>query len=241
MPVVNATDIETTLPGTTRRRTWAHPEVASHSLVVLTFTQLYAAPLAGPPRPETLAADEAGHDLDELLGPLTVAIDLSSVHNVKLDLLTNSLTIEYAKAGLDASRLTLVFANPEAADACYTKLWRRLGDDFKLQPYTKSSWALAREPLVLLIGALLTTALLALVLSIYEDMASARAAIQAGTMELGAPEAAPPPPKTVMEWLLGWMDWRAVCGLGGVVAAVAQVWLYRRLTRPPVSLELART
>jgi len=240
MPV-NATDIETTLPGTTRRRTWVHPEVTSHSLVVLTFTQLYAAPLAGPPRPETLAAVEAGHDLDELLGPLAVAIDLASIRRVTLDLLTNSLLIEYAKDAPGTGRLTLVFANPEAADACYTKLWRRLGDDFKLQPYTKDSWSLAREPLVLLIGALLTTALLALVLSVYEDMASARAAMQAGTMELGAPESAKPPPKTVLEWLLGWMDWRAVCAVGGVVAAVAQVWLYRRLTRPPVSLELTRT
>jgi hypothetical protein len=238
---VNANDIDTTLPGSTSRRIWAHPEVTSHSLVVLTLARLHAAPLAGSPQPETVAAAETALDFDELLGPLAVAIDLPSVRHVKLDLLTNSLLIEYTRTDTDTSRLTLVFATPEAADMCYTKLWRRLGDGFKLQPYKKDSWSLAREPLVLLIGALLTTALLAVVLSVYEDMASARAAMEAGKMELSASDGAKPPPKTVMEWLLGWMDWRVVCAFGGVVAAVAQVWLYRRLTRPPVSLELART
>lgn len=241
MPVVDASTIETALPGTSRRRVWAHPEVMSHSLVVLTFQRLHAAPLAGSPRPEVLSAVEAGHDLDELLGSLAVVIDLVSVRQVKLDLLANSLVVEYSKGGQSTGRLTLVFATPEAADACYTKLWRRLGDSFKLQPYARDAWALARGPLALLFGALLATAALATVLSVFEDMASARAAVQAGTLELGAPESAKPPPKSVLEFLLGWMNWRVVCALGGVVAAVAQVWLYRRLTRPPVSLELVRT
>ena len=97
MPDVNASTIATALPGGTRRRTWANPEVLSHSLVVLTFDRLYTTPLAGAPRPEVLAAADAGHDLDELLGPLAVVVDLFSVRQVKLDLLTNSLSIEYAK------------------------------------------------------------------------------------------------------------------------------------------------
>jgi hypothetical protein len=242
MPAVNATDIETTLPGTTRRRVWAHPEVTSHSLVVLTFTQLHVAPLAGAPRPEIVAAIEVGHDLDELLGPLAVVIDLSAVRQVKLDLLTNSLMIEYTKGGQATGRLTLVFANPEAADACYTKLWRRLGDRFQLKPYSRDAWAVARAPLGLLLGALLVTAALSLLLSVYEDMASARAAAQVSMADGGTPTGVKaPPPKSLLEALLGWMNWRVVCALGGVVAAVAQVWLYRRLTRPPTSLELARS
>ena len=36
-------------------------------------------------------------------------------------------------------------------------------------------------------------------------------------------------------------NWRWVCGFGGVVLAVLQVWLYRRLTKPPKRLELARS
>jgi hypothetical protein len=238
MPVVNASSVlETTRPGATRRRTWAHPEVQSHSLVVLTSDRLYATPLAGAPRPEILAAVEAGHDLDDLLGTLTVVIDLGAVRGAKLDLLTNSLVVEYAKGGLGTSRLTVVFSTPEAADAFYTKLWRRLGDGFRLAPYKSDPWTAARAPLALLAGALLVTAALALVLSVFEDMASARAAAQLGAPGPGGPDG----PKAPLEVLLGWMNWRAVCALGGVVAAVAQVWLYRKLTRPPVALELVRT
>jgi hypothetical protein len=240
MPVVNASTLETTLPGATRRRVWAHPEAKSHSLVVLTFDRLLAAPLAGAPKPEVVAAVELGGDLDELLGPLAVVIDLVAVHNVKLDLLTNSLIVEYVKGGLGTSRLTVVFATPEAADACFTKLWRRLGDGHKLQPYQRDSWALARAPLTLLVGALAVTAALALTLSVFEDMASARAAAQVSTPRLGGLDGPKTLPKSPLEVLLGWMNWRVVCGLGGIVSAVAQVWLYRRLTRPPVSLELVR-
>ena len=43
------------------------------------------------------------------------------------------------------------------------------------------------------------------------------------------------------EGLARWLDWRVVCGLGGAVAAVLQVWIYRRLTQPPLSLELIRS
>jgi hypothetical protein len=40
--------------------------------------------------------------------------------------------------------------------------------------------------------------------------------------------------------LPGWADWRVVCGIGGAALAVVQVWLYRRLTRPPSRLVLTR-
>ncbi len=239
MPAADTT-LETTLPGAARRRTWAHPEVRSHSLVVLTFDRLLVAPLAGTPKPEVVAAVEAGHDLDDLLGPPTVAIDLIAVRRVRLDLLSNVLVVEYAKGGPGTARITVVFENPEVADACYTELWRRLGDGYKLQPYARSAWAAARAPLALLAGALLVTAALALVLSVFEDMASARATAKVSTPGLGGPDGAKALPQSPLEVLIGWMNWRAVCGAGGVVAAVAQVWLYRRLTRPPAALELAQ-
>ena len=233
MPVVNASTLETTLPGATRRRVWAHPEAKSHSLVVLTFDQLLAAPLAGAPKPEVVSAAESGGDLDELLGPFAVVVDLVAVRNVKLDLLTNALVVEYAKGGTGAGRLTVVFATPESADACFTKLWRRLGAGHKLQPYKRDAWSVARAPLMLLVGSLLATVALVLVLSVFEDLASARAAARMSAT--GADGA-----KSALEVLIGWMNWRGVCAGGGAGAAVAQVWLYRRLTRPPVSLELVR-
>lgn len=236
MPVLHASTLETALPGSTRRRIWTHPEVKLHSLVVLTFDRLYATPLAGMPKPEVVSAIEAGGDLDELLGTYVV-IDLVTVRQLKLDLLTNSLVVEYAKDGLSTNRLTVTFTNPEAADACFTKIWRRLGKEFQLQPYKRDAWSAARSPIVLLVGALLTTAVLALVLSVHEDMASVRAA-QANVDGL---EGAKNLPKSPLEVLLSWMDWRWVCGFGGVMAAIAQIWLYRRLTRPPVALELKRS
>ena len=239
MPVVNADPLETTLPGATRRRVWAHPEAKSHSLVVLTFDRLFAAPLAGVPKPEVVAAVETA-DLDELLGPLAVVVDLATVRDVKLDLLTNSLAVDYAKDGVSTSRLTVVFAAPEAADACFTKLWRRLGDGHKLQPYKRDAWAAARAPLTLLAGVLAVTAALVLTLNVFEDLESARAAARASAAGLDGLDGAKALPRSTLEVLLGWMSWRGVCAAGGVAAAVAQVWLYRRLTRPPVSLELKR-
>jgi hypothetical protein len=241
MPVAHASSLDITPPGTTRRRVWVHPEVKSHSLVVLTFDRLQVMPLAEAPKPEVVAAVESGGDLTELLGPSAVDIDLDAVRQVKLDLLTNSLLIEYAKDGTNTTQLTVTFTSSEAADACFTKLWRRLGDAFQLQPYQRDAWSAARSPLVLLIGGLLTTALLALVLSVFEDMASARAAAQLDMPDSNALDGAKNLPKSPLEVLLGWMDWRWVCAFGGVVAAIAQVWLYRRLTRPPVALELKRS
>ncbi len=226
MPAAYDITLETTIPGHTRRRVWARPDVKSHSLVVLTFEQLCVAPLAGLPKADLVAAVEAGGDLDDLLGPLAVVVELVAVRRLKLDLLTNSLIVEYAKGGLGTSRLTVVFATPEAADACFTKTWRRLGDGYPLQPYARDAWALVRAPLAALLAALLTTAALVLALSVFEDTASARAAAGA---------------KSPLERLLGGLDWRGVCAAGGVAAGASQVWLYRRLTRPPVCLEVQRS
>ena len=223
-----------------RRRTWVHPDLTSHSLLVLTFEQVYLTPNAGDAKPELIAAVEAGADLEQLLGPLAVVIDLVSVRRVRLDLQTNSLFIEYAGGGMGTSRQRVTFATPEAADACFTKMWRRLGDGLQLSPYKRDTWSLVRGPVGLLLGALVATAALALVLSVFEDMASARAASRVdapGVGELGSRVNLPQSP---LEVLLGWLDWRLVCAVGGLVAAVSQVWLYRRLTTPPTNLELVR-
>jgi hypothetical protein len=238
MPPVNAPLIETTLPGHKRCRTWAHPEVTSHSLVVLSFEQLLVTPPAGAPAPELVEAVEAMGNPGELLGPGVAAIDFADIRDVKLDLLADALVVEYAARGRDAGRLTIAFAGPEAADACFTRLWRRLGVDFQLKPYKRDAWAAARTPLVFMVAALVMTAALVLTLSAFEDMASDRAAAQRAAAEGVVPIG--PPPRSVLERALGWMDWRGVCALGGIAAAATQVWLYRRLTRPPVSLELTR-
>lgn len=226
--------LDTTAPGATRRRVWAHPDVSSHSLVLLTATRLYLAPLAGVPKADLVSALENGGDPDELLGPLAVVVDLGAVRRLTLDLIRNALAVEYVSGGQGAARLTVAFAAPEVADLCFTKVWRRLGDGCRLQPYKRDAWALARSPVALLVGALVVTAALALAQSAFEDMASARAA----ALPADAPHVVSKGP---LERALGKLDWRAVCALGGAVAGLSQVWLYRRFTQPPRSLEVVRT
>ena len=224
-----------------RRRTWVHPDLTSHSLLVLTFEQVYLTPNAGDAKPGVVAAVEAGADLEQLLGPLAVVIDLVAVRRLRLDLQTNSLFIEYAGGGMGTSRQRVTFATSEAADACFTKLWRRLGTGLKLRDFQRNKWELARLPLAVLAGALLVTAALVLVLNVFEDFALARAATRAGATAVGPLGEPVMIPKTPLEALVGWMSWQAVCAAGGTVAAVSQVWLYRRLTTPPASLELVRS
>jgi hypothetical protein len=239
MPGVKASLTESRLHGAIRRRWWVHPDVQSHSVLVLTADQLHAARLAGAPKPDVVAKIEGGSDLGELLGPLTVVVELAAVRAVKLDLLANSLAVEYGTNGASTGRLVVVFAAPEAADACFMKLWRRLGTRLKLQPHTRDAWSAARAPLALLIGALALTAALALALSVIEDTASDRAAARLNAGEQGGADAARVVSKQP-EGPTHWLGWRGVCALGGVAAAGGQVWLYRRLTHPPERLKLVR-
>jgi hypothetical protein len=225
MPALDIYPSDTELPGLVKRRVWSFPELRSHSVMVLTLRRLHLAPLAGEPKPEALAAIDKGIDLEKILGPLTTIIDLDTVRRVKLDLLTNSLILEYT-AGQRVSRATVVFQNADDADAAFSKLWRRLGETFILAPYRRPVVALARTPVVLLLGVLLATAVLVFGLNVAEDAATARAAEGAA--------------KTALDSTLGWLNWKVVCAVGGVVAAALQVWLYRRLTQPPVRLELVR-
>jgi hypothetical protein len=241
MPALNPSPLDAAVPGRTRRRVWKHPELKSHSLLVLTFDRLHLAPLAGDPKPETVAAAEAGADLDDLLGPLATEVVLAAVRQLRLDLLANSLIVEYAAGAHGHSRLTITFATPEAADACFTKVWRRLGDGFELLPFRRDPWAAAKTPLLMLAVVLALTAVLAVGLSVFEDFAARRtdgAVSVPPAGEFGTPVHLP---KSPPGGLFDWLNWRVVCGVGGAVAAGLQVWLYRRLTQPPVSLELSRT
>src|SRR4051794_33053509 len=236
MPALNPPAAETATHGQIRRRVWKHPELRSHSLLVLTTDQLRLTPLAGDPKPETVAAVEQGAGLDEVLDPLATVIDLSAVRRATLDLLSNSLVLEYA-AGTRRTRLVVSFATPDAADVCFTKLWRRLGDSCRLARPERDWSALARTPLAVLAAVLLLTAALAVGLHLTEDAAAHGSVSVAGA---GGPGTHAPLPRSPLDALAGWLNWRVVCGVGGAVAAVVQVWLYRRLTQPPASLELVR-
>jgi hypothetical protein len=137
------------------------------------------------------------------------------------------------------SRVRLTFATPEAADACFTKIWRRLGDEFQLAPYKRDTWNSMRSPLALLAFILFVTAALAGMVSIYEDMASTHMpAFNHATTGVSIEKVEAT--KSTWATLFGWMSWKVVCGLGGVAAACSQVWLYRRLTTTPEALELIK-
>jgi hypothetical protein len=229
-------------PALGKRRLWSQPELTSHSLLVLTPDHVYLAAIGSDPKAETLAAITAGADIEKHLGPLATTIDLTGVCRVKLDLLTNSLNVDYNSREYSTGRATLTFATPEAADACFTKMWRRLGNGMKLNDYQRDKVQLARAPLMVLFFSLVITAALALLISVFEDFSTARAGAEAGEVAVGPlGERVDTIPKTPLEGLIGWLNWKVVCAIGGAVAAASQVWLYRRLTTPPASLELIRS
>ena len=219
MPALLPQPSATTPPGLARRRVWAAPDVRSHSLVVLTLPRLYLAPPTGAPKPETVAAIERGGDVEAVLGPLTTAVELAAVRRVRLDLLTNTLHVEYAAGDRGQAGVAVTFATAEAADAAFSRLWRRLGNEFALKPFRADPWAVARGPAAAALAVLAGAALLAVGLNALDDLAAARQWDLAGRLP----------------------GWRSVCGLAGAAAAGVTVWVYRRLTRPPERLDLVRS
>lgn len=216
--------------GPSNRRVWSYPDLQSHSLLTLTPGELYLAPNTGQPRPEFVEAAEGDGDLDELFGPLATVIELVAVQRARLDLLTNSLTLDIMRAR-KSSRIVLTFATPEAADSCFSRIWRRLGNGCKLLSHHPDWRPLARMPLISFAMVLAITAILSLTLSMAEDMPATGAAASVNV----------PGEPVVLSGPLGKLNWRWVCAAGGAAAAVTQVWLYRRLTQPPISLEVVRT
>jgi hypothetical protein len=238
MSVAPTADPSSSLP-TGRRRVWAAPVVRSHGMLVLTPDQLVLSADHGPPRPEVRAAAELGDDLDDLFGPLATTIALKSVRKVALDLLQDAVTVAYSGPS-GPVRLRVEFETAEAADAFFTKLWRRMGQDCSLSPYRRDGWTLAATPLGLLAAVLLLTAVLALTVRSFDEYAHDRpvgAVSVPAAGQFGSPGDGLVSP---LERWLGWMDWRVVCGLGGAAAAATQVWLYRRLTAPPRALVVVR-
>ncbi|CAN5565641.1 hypothetical protein BH11PLA2_BH11PLA2_05080 [soil metagenome] len=210
---------DTGIPGLSRRRVWAAPEITSHSLVVLTLPRIYLAPHSGEPRPETVKALEKSLDIESLLGPMTMSIDMTGIDRVRLDLIKNTLRIDYTTVQKHKLKAQLVFATPDSADSMFSKIWRRLGADFTLRPYRPDTWELSRQPLAIMFGLAFVTMLASFGLNAIADVHGGNDWVTAG-------------------WLPGW---RAVCIVGGAAIAAAHVWLYRRLTQPPDRLELVRT
>ena len=204
MPALQVTSDDATLPGPVRQRVWAAPEVRSHSLALVTFSRLYLAPLTSAlPHPEIVADLEEGGDGAGVFRNRGTAIELHSVNRVQLDLLTDTITIDYTTES-GPETVTIVLDTPTAADDLFAKLRDRLGGGFTLIPYTPDPWAAVRGPLVVMVGVAAGTAMVAFGLS-----------ASAGTV-----------------------DWRWISGIGGMVFAGLQLWLYDRWANPPAVLEL---
>jgi hypothetical protein len=214
---------QTLPPGFAKRRVWVAPQITTHSAVILTPIRLYLAPGTTPPPADIVAAVTAGSDPAAVFGPLVTTIHLGAVRSVTHDLLTNTVNIDSDMSGGNTgswtSRASIAFSEAEQADAMFTKLWRRLGDEFKIRPDHPPLMHMAQLPLTVLLGIFLATAMLALLTNAAADFGAS------------AP---------------GWMqalqttNWQTIAVCGGMAAAIVQVWLYRRLTRPPVRLELAK-
>lgn len=206
---------DTTVPGLTQRRVWKAPQLLSHSLVVLTLPRLYLTPMTGAPKTEIIGQLQTVRLVETFLGPLATAIDLHAVRRVKYDLKSHWIAIDYFTPNDPKARTVIRFAPGEAADQFFAKLWRRLGENYQLQPVAPEWWAFARVPLVFIAAVLLFTTLSAMGLNALSDWGADRHGV--GRILPG---------------------WKSVCIIGGGLVAAAQIWLYRLATRPPEQLEL---
>jgi hypothetical protein len=228
--------LDTTVPGMATRNVWHQPDLRSHSLLVLTYSRLHLLPAGSAVTPAMLAAARGKGDPEMTLGLTATAIELAAVRRVVVDLATDALHLETVGShGLKTTRTTLTFGSAEAADAVFTALWKRAGDGFDLTPYKLEGWAAAQGPMLAMVGVVLAMLVLGLGLSGLEDVAAARAAVPDQDRSALAVGVLDPLVDTATR-----LNWRWVCGFGGVVLAVLQVWLYRRLVSPPARLELVR-
>jgi len=216
--------VETTLPGSTRRRWWAGPSLRSHSLVCLSPTKLYLAPAGASWKPEALKALELHPDLESAFGPMVTVIDLANVVRVQHDLLAFAVTLDFSTgtrgSNGSTSRLSILCGDGETSDAIFTKVWRRTSDRLALKPPSRDAWDLARAPVAFMAGVLAATLALA---------------VTANALADASPQSAP----SALAAFSG-ADWRWIGGCGGAVLACLQIWLYRRLTQPPTKLVLVR-
>lgn len=239
MPLAPPSNLDTTLPGMTARQVWHGPDLRSHALLVLTYSRLYLLPAGAAVTPGILAAVRGQSDPDAVLGRAVTVIELAAVRRVVADLAADTLYLEAVGAGggagVGTKRVTITFASAEVADAVFTGLWKRAGDGFHLTPFKLEGWAAAQAPVLAMLGVALAMFALGIGLSGLEDYAAARAAAPDKPVSAAADALLDP-----LARVLGGLNWRWVCGFGGGVLAVLQVWLYRRLTAPPARLELVR-
>jgi len=201
--------------------------------------ELGVVPSTAPTPEELVEAAEAGADLGDLLGPLGTIVELATVRRAKLDLLTNTLLLEYAP-GQTVLRLALTFATAEAADACFSRIWRGLGEGCRVHTSAREAWPAARTALTLMAAILAVTAMLSLAITTSDDLSTAAAAASVNIPGEEDLDGLVLVHRSPLQVSIGWMDWRVVCALGGAAAAGTQVWLYRRITQPPVTLEVTR-
>lgn len=206
---------DTTVPGLAQRRIWKSPEVLSHSLIVLTLPRLYLTPMTGTPKSEVISQLQTVRMVDTFLGPLATVIELHQIRRVKFELSTFTIVIDYYTANDPRARTMIQFANAEAADTFFAKLWRRLGDGYQLKSFAPEWWILARVPLVFVASLILFTFIAALGLNALADWGGDR----------DGPG----------QWL---PNWRSLCIVSGGLVALVQVWLYRQSSQPPERLEL---
>ncbi len=222
MPVLQQTSpLDTTLPGEARRRIWSSPDIISHSLITLTLAKIYFA--SGKTKAETVQNIQAGADLEETFGPLATVVDLSTITRLKLELITNTLTIEYRANSRTPARVTIQCATHETADEIYSKLWRRLGDEFEVRGNQDHSPAATRTPIIVIVAVLFCTVLFALLANFAADRVLLNGENSSVVMKAFAI-----------------VDWKVIGAIGGGVLAILQVWLYRTLTVPPTQLELVK-
>ena len=208
---------DTTLPGLQGRRVWSAPAVASHAWLVMTPARLYLLPAAYSTDERVRRAVDAGADLEALFGDAAQRVNLADVQRADFHLA--DLTISLRRTAGD---IGLGFHDAETADDVFTKLVHRSRDHLHLVSDRPNPLAAARGPLGVLAGVLLATATLSVTVSAAADISP------------------PDAPAWLARWLalLASLDWRAVCGLGGAVAAWLQVAAYRRYHRPPTRLAL---
>ena len=208
---------DTTLPGLQGRRVWSAPAVASHAWLVMTPARLYLLPATYSTDERVRRAVDAGADLDGLFGDAAERVNLADVQRADFHLADSTISLRRT-----AGDVTLTFHDAETADDVFTKLLHRSRDRLHLVSDRPNPLVAARGPLGILAGVLLATATLAVTVSAAAD--------------LSPPDA----PAWLARWLtlLASLDWRAVCGLGGAVAAWLQVAAYRRYHRPPTRLAL---
>jgi len=208
---------DTTLPGLQGRRVWSAPAVASHAWLVMTPARLYLVPTGFSTDKALGQAVESGADLELLFGEAAACVNLADIARADFDLA--GLTLTLCRATGDVA---LNFRDAEAADDVFTKLLHRTRDRLALTSDKPDPLVAARGPLGVLAGVLLATATLAVTASAAADLAT------------------PDAPDWLSRWLtlLATLDWRAVCGVGGAVAAWLQVAAYRRYHRPPTRLAL---